>query len=126
MKIEISIGEAIDRLTILEIKLKKIEEPSKRANILKEYYYLEKIIKNELDLDSNSEEFLKLYEVNARLWDVEDELRVLESKKHFCKVFIQLARSVYILNDERARIKKDINIKYKSEFVEEKSYNNSK
>jgi hypothetical protein len=126
MKIEISIGEAIDRLTILKIKSNLIEDPAKRANILRELDYTQEAIKKELKLDEKSDEYKKLYEVNLALWKVEDELRVLESKKHFCNIFIQLARSVYMLNDERAKIKKDINIKHKSQFVEEKSYKDYK
>jgi hypothetical protein len=126
MKIEISIGEAIDRLTILKIKYKMIEDPAKRVNISRELDYTKEIIKKELDLGEDSDEYKKLYEVNFALWKVEDELRLLESKKHFCKIFIQMARSVYMLNDERARIKKEINMMYNSNFIEEKSYKDYK
>jgi hypothetical protein len=64
----------------------------------------------------------KLYHINKRLWDIEDEIRVKESKREFDDDFVDLARSVYYVNDERAEVKKEINLKYKSKFVEEKSY----
>ena len=128
MKIDISIGEAIDRLTILKIKLLRIDNYEKLTNVRKEHLLLEKTINNEYpDIDIfhlrvDHPLFGKLYEVNLQLWDVEDKLRDKEREKNFDTDFIELARSVYYLNDKRAEIKKEINIEYKSELIEEKSY----
>jgi hypothetical protein len=123
MIIEISIGEAFDRLTILKIKSQKIKDEVKLKNVLKEYFYLQMLLKEELEVDEQNEDFKRLLATNQTLWDVEDLLREYEEKKDFGFNFTQLARSVYVLNDERAKIKKEINIAYGSEFVEEKSYN---
>lgn len=123
MIIEISIGEAFDRLTILKIKSQRIGDHEKLSNVMKEYFYLQNLLKEELDIDENDEDFKKLLEVNETLWDVEDKLREHEEAQDFGEDFISLARSVYELNDERARIKKVININWGSDFVEEKSYN---
>ena len=125
LQIDISIGEAADRLTILKIKLQKIKDAAKIANIIKEHDLLLKSISSYPDGDvlvSKDSLYKRLQETNKELWDVEDKLRNRERIKIFDKNFIELARSVYILNDKRAKIKKDINLKYKSELVEEKSY----
>ena len=116
-QVDISIGELIDKISILEIKSTKIEDKKKLTNVEKELKLL-KDIAPEIDDKYHTE----LSIVNIRLWEVEDELRVKESKEEFDDEFIALARSVYKLNDERARIKYRINIKYNSELVEEKSY----
>jgi hypothetical protein len=128
IQIPISIGEAIDRLTILKIKLFHIKNYDKLANIRTDHDLLEKAIHKyypeapifPLRLDSHI--FGELYKVNQELWDVEDKLRVLERAKDFGSEFIELARSVYYLNDKRADVKKRINIQYKSALIEEKSY----
>ena len=119
MQIEISIAEIIDKLTILSIKKDKISDPDKLKNIEKEFDYLNGIV-NELKIDSN--DFHKLLDVNNLLWDIEDKIRDKERNQMFDEEFIQLARNVYITNDLRAEIKKKINTKYFSDFVEEKSY----
>ena len=119
MQIEISIAEIIDKLTILSLKKNKISDPNKLKNIEKEFDYLTGII-NELKIDSN--DIHKLLDVNNLLWNIEDEIRNKERNQVFDEEFIHLARNVYITNDLRAEIKKKINIKYSSEFVEEKSY----
>ncbi|MBN1949680.1 MAG: hypothetical protein JW801_00650 [Bacteroidales bacterium] len=120
MKIEVSNGEIIDKLTIIQIKLERIHDAGKVANLKKEYEVLseaaEKIISKEDDL------FRDLYEVNAALWGIEDTLRDLERKKDFGTEFIESARSVYFTNDKRAEIKKKINLKTGSNLIEEKSY----
>ena len=120
MEIEVSVGEIVDKLSILQIKKENIEEESKLENILKEYNYLHKIVFDSLRVED--EDFTKLVSINKRLWDIEDDIRVKERNKEFDSNFIELARSVYVTNDERASFKKDINIKYGSNFVEEKSY----
>jgi hypothetical protein len=119
MKIEIGIGEVVDKWTILSIKILNITDKDKLGNITKERTYLNTVIEPEILHDPLVDELLK---INKSLWDVEDRLRDCERNKVFEEHFVQLARSVYILNDKRAHIKKEINIKYGSEFVEEKSY----
>ena len=123
MIIEISIGEAFDRLTILKIKSEKIKDESKLTNVMKEYFYLQNLLNEELEVTEENEDFKRLLEINENLWEVEDLLREYEEAKSFNDKFIQLARLVYVLNDKRARVKKEINLAYGIEFVEEKSYN---
>lgn len=119
MEIEISIGEIIDKLTILSIKKQKIVETVKLKNIEKEFNYLSEIV-NELNVEQN--DISDLLEVNLQLWDIEDNIREKERNKTFDSDFIELARKVYITNDLRASIKRKINEKYFSNFTEEKSY----
>jgi hypothetical protein len=120
MKIEVSVGEIVDKLTILQLKKNNIKDESKLENIIKEYVYLHEIVF--ADLNVNFEDFQKLLFINDQLWTIEDDIRDKERSKEFDEEFIHLARQVYHVNDERARIKKYINEKYGSEFVEEKSY----
>ena len=118
----ISIGELIDKMTILEIKQIHMTGINLK-NIDKELKLLKNIIQDknlEIDIDLIN----NLKEVNKKLWKIEDNIRIKESNQKFDKEFIQLARSVYKENDKRASIKKEINQKYNSELVEEKSYNN--
>ena len=119
MQIEVSTGEVVDKWTILNIKAMKIAEQIKFSHIVKERSYLGMIIPKEIIEDPLTEE---LQWLNKQLWDVEDKLRECEKVKIFDDYFVQLARSVYLLNDKRAHIKKQINMKYFSEFIEEKSY----
>jgi len=121
MKIEVSIGEIVDKLSILQIKKENIIDKEKLQNVNKEYLYLHEIVFSELNIN-HDDDYLRLLEVNKTLWKIEDDIREKESKKEFDNQFIELARSVYITNDVRANIKKSINIKYGSLFVEEKSY----
>jgi len=121
MKIEISTGELVDKVTILAIKLEKFKDEAKKANVKKEYDILT-VPMNSAGIKVNSKEFQALKEVNLKLWHIEDDIRIKEQKKEFDKDFIELARSVYFINDDRAQIKKDINLKYKSDLVEEKEY----
>jgi hypothetical protein len=120
MKIEVSIGEIVDKLSILKLKTIHIKDPEKLVNIQKEYEYLYDVVFNELNI--NQEDFDELVYINNMLWTTEDKIRVKERDEEFDEEFIYLARHVYITNDHRARFKKDINIKYGSDFVEEKSY----
>jgi hypothetical protein len=119
MQIEVSIGEVVDKWTILSIKALNITDKDKLVNVFKERNYLNTVIEPEILHDSLVDELL---DVNKMLWKVEDLLRDFERANSFGEEFIDLARSVYKLNDKRAHIKKEINIKYGSEFVEEKSY----
>ena len=120
MKIEVSIGEIVDKLSILKIKTNNITDELKLNNVKKEYDYLFDIVFK--DLKISEDDFHKLILINEKLWDIEDELREKERQKIFNDDFIQLARSVYFTNDRRSEIKKEINLKYGSLFVEEKSY----
>ena len=122
MKIEVSHGEIVDKLTILQIKKENIIDPIKLDNIVKEYDYLLSIVENDLGISTESPEYLKLLSINNELWVIEDDIRDKERVKEFDEDFISLARSVYYTNDVRAKIKKEINLKYSSGFVEEKSY----
>jgi hypothetical protein len=120
MKIEVSNGEIIDKLTILEIKLGKISDKIKLVNIKKEYDILCKA--SELILDKNDSLFIRLKEVNNKLWEIEDRIRDFEKKQEFGRAFIETARMVYFSNDLRAKIKHEINLKTGSDLIEEKSY----
>ena len=122
MKIEVSIGEIVDKYTILMIKASKIQDAAKLENINKELTYLIDVLKKEDPLMTDYPLTKALFEINKELWKVEDDLRDLERAKDFDKEFVILARNVYKLNDKRAHIKKEINMKHGSEFVEEKSY----
>ena len=122
MNIEVSHGEIVDKLTILQIKKENITDPSKLDNIVKEYDYLLSVVENDLSISTESPEYLELLSINKELWVIEDDIRDKERQKEFDDDFIKLARAVYYTNDVRAKIKKEINLKYSSGFVEEKSY----
>ena len=117
----VSLGELIDKITILEIK-KKNMVGNKLKNVTKELELLTGILKNK-NLDINIKLVNHLREVNNNLWKIEDQIRIKESNKQFDEEFIELARSVYQENDSRAFIKHEINQTYNSEIIEEKSYN---
>lgn len=118
MKIEVSNGEIADKYTILKLKLKHSTPMSAQYfNIQEEYEILYKAV-NELKIDKVLLE--ELYEINKELWNIEDEIRVLEQKKNFNDEFIELARSVYVTNDKRFLVKKTINTNSNSKLHEEK------
>jgi hypothetical protein len=124
MKIEVSNGELLDKLTILELKLDKIKDRDKLVNIQKEFETLNPLAQ-ELFIEYDGQlqnHFLELARINGQLWDIEDWIRDCERKKRFDKEFVELARSVYITNDKRSEVKKTINILTESGLVEEKSY----
>ncbi len=124
MKIEVSNGELLDKITILELKLNKIKDKEKLINIQKEFDELNPLV-NELFRIYGSElqvHYLELAKINGQLWDIEDWIRDCEREKRFDKEFVELARSVYITNDKRCEVKKTINIITESGLVEEKSY----
>ena len=118
----ISIGELIDKITILEIK-QIYMTGIKLKNINKELKLLKNILQDK-NLEINIELIKNLKKINKKLWEIEDNIRTKESNQEFDEEFIKLARSVYIENDKRASIKKEINQKYNSDLVEEKSYKN--
>lgn len=121
--VPISVGELIDKITILEIKRNEIKDEIKLKNILKELDYLEKIVKSN-NINNVNDLRDELLSINKKLWLIEDRLRELEKKSHFDEEFTQLARSVYVTNDKRFLIKKTINKITNSSLVEEKSYEN--
>ena len=118
----VSLGELIDKITILEIKQTHMTG-TKLKNVDKELKLLKNILQD-TNLKINIDLINNLKGVNNNLWVIEDNIRKKESNQEFDKEFIQLARSVYKENDKRASIKKEINQKYNSDLVEEKSYNN--
>jgi hypothetical protein len=122
MTIEVSIGEALDKLSILSIKMDKIKDEEKHKNISKEYFTLIHPIDERMLIDPL---YKALKSINEKLWDIEDDIRICERHGDFNSNFIRLARMVYQNNDKRANIKKEINIKYGSDLMEEKSYNNN-
>jgi hypothetical protein len=120
MKIEVSNGEIIDKLTIIQIKLERIKDESKLRNLKKEYEELKSATADILNKEDPL--YQALYNINCELWDIEDHIRDLERKKDFGEDFVNTARSVYFKNDKRSEVKRAINIKTSSSFVEEKSY----
>ena len=124
MKVEVSNGELLDKLTILELKLSNISDLKKLTNIQKEHDELNPLA-GQL-FDSYGEELKNLYkqlaEINSELWSIEDDIRECERNKDFGSDFVSLARAVYFTNDKRSEIKKSINLLTGSGFVEEKSY----
>ena len=124
MKIEVSNGELLDKISILEIKLLKIEDKEKLINIQKEFNELNPLGKKLFEqFDGQLQNhYLELASINGLLWDIEDWIREAEARKDFGPEFIQLARSVYTTNDRRSEVKKIINIITNSDLVEEKSY----
>ena len=124
MKVEISNGELLDKISILELKLLKIEDEEKLINIKKEFYTLNPLVVKLFETyDSQLQNhYLELAKINGELWDIEDWIRDCEREKRFDKEFVELARSVYITNDKRCEVKKLINLMTSSGLVEEKSY----
>ena len=119
---EISLGELADKLTILEIKLKKIEDKESINIINKEYQSLNNIDLKGIDLKKYKALFNKLKSVNEKLWDIENEKRLLEKNSDFEDKFIQVSRNVHFMNDKRAKIKKEINRTFGSNIEEVKEY----
>ena len=117
----ISLGELIDKITILQIKTQHLQDTALK-HVITELNALECTLNN-LNLSINPKLIEQLKEVNQILWDIEDDIREQERQQNFGDTFIQLARSVYKQNDRRSAIKKEINTAYGSAFTEEKSYN---
>jgi hypothetical protein len=124
MKIEVSNGEILDKYSILEIKLQEIKDEAKLANVRNEYDSLTEAVETIKAMNPLSVAALykDLLNINKTLWNVEDLIRDCERDGRFGEDFIELARSVYYTNDERAEIKKKINLATGSDLVEEKSY----
>ena len=123
VKIPVSVGELVDKITILEIKNKKIKDIKKLSNIKLELKLLNEFFgKKKLNTKLIKKLKNHLYNVNLKLWNVEDKLRDHEYKNKFNQNFVKLARKVYFLNDKRSKIKKEINESLGSKIIEEKSY----
>jgi len=118
----ISLGELVDKISILMIKKKNISDSIKLQHVNKELEFLQKTLKKYISEDEINEFLLKLVNINSKLWVIEDDIRECERKKLFDQTFIDLARSVYFTNDERAKVKNEINKNFGSELVEVKSY----
>ena len=118
----ISLGELVDKISILMIKKKNISDSIKLQHVNTELEFLQKTLKKYISEDKINKFLLKLVNINSKLWDIEDDIRECERKKLFDQSFIDLARSVYFTNDERAKVKNDINKTFRSELVEVKSY----
>jgi len=122
---EISAGELLDKISILEIKLDKIKDKENLVIINKEYESLQKTKKANIEITKNLQDlFNQIKKINMQLWSIEDEKRVCEKNKDFGKKFIELARNVYINNDKRAKIKSEINELLGSNIKEVKKYAN--
>ena len=118
----ISLGELVDKISILIIKQKNITDETKLDHVKKELDFLQKTLMNYGQQEGINKYLENLININSKLWDIEDDIRECERKKLFDQTFIDLARSVYFTNDERAKVKNDINKTFGSELVEVKSY----
>ena len=123
--IEVSIGELLDKISILEIKLQKIRNPEKLRYIKDEYSILKDQLEKKIESSGELNELYKsLKEINSKLWVIEDEKRLCEKEKEFDEKFIKLSREVHFLNDDRAKIKLEINNLTNSKIKEIKEYTN--
>ena len=124
---EISPGELLDKISILEIKIEKVKDKNSLEEIKKEYKILKEIQTSSIEITGEIKDlFQSVKNVNIKLWNTEDKLRICEKNKDFGKRFIELARSVYFANDERAELKSKINKILKSNIIEIKQYDNYK
>jgi hypothetical protein len=123
IQVPVSHGELIDKITILEIKSRRIADAAKLANVRNELDLLNATWDNDAAAQTDiADERARLLAVNEALWDIEDRIRLKEKAQAFDAEFVELARSVYFRNDERAAVKREINLKLGSQLVEEKSY----
>ena len=118
----ISLGELVDKISILIIKQKNITDKTKLDHVKKELDFLQKTLMNYVQQEEINNFLENFININSKLWNIEDDIRECERKKLFDQTFIDLARSVYFTNDERAKVKNDINKTFGSELVEVKSY----
>ena len=118
----ISLGELVDKISILIIKQKNITDETKLDHVKKELDFLQKTLMNYVQQEEINNYLENLININSKLWNIEDDIRECERKKLFDQSFIDLARSVYFTNDERAKVKNNINKTFGSELVEVKSY----
>lgn len=121
-RIPVAWGEVFDKLTILDIKLERISDIEKLRNIRKERDEISAVAAVSQEFPGLTEIVSKLHQINSELWGIEDDKRRCERTQNFGEHFVQLARQVYIKNDERARLKREINVLLGSQLIEEKSY----
>ena len=123
IQIPISPGELLDKITILQIKSERIDDPAKVANVRTELDMLQKVWRESVTDDDEIRALsAELKSINEALWEIEDDIRDEERNKRFGERFIELARAVYVTNDKRANAKKNVNLHLKSSIVEEKPY----
>ena len=123
IKVALSVGELIDKITILQLKMKFIKNKKQLKNVNNELETLRPLLKeNNLETSEINRHFSELYEINLELWKIEDKIREKERQTDFGSEFVSLARSVYFTNDKRAEIKKKLNLVSGSVLIEEKSY----
>ena len=123
LQVPVSVGEVLDKITILQIKLAHISDAAKRVNIQNELDALLPLVAGDAFVTDQMQGLMaELKAVNEALWDIEDDIREKEAAKSFEAEFIRLARAVYVTNDKRAEIKKQINLATGSALIEEKSY----
>lgn len=123
IQVPVSFGEMLDKITILEIKSERIDDADKLANVARELELLDNTWQSsDATAGDIGDARQRLKAVNEKLWDIEDRIRLKEAARAFDEEFIELARAVYYTNDQRADIKKEVNLKLGSELVEEKSY----
>jgi transcriptional regulator of nitric oxide reductase len=121
--VPVSPGEVLDKITILEIKSERISDPEKVANVRVELALLQETWANNIrDTGEIQRLHAQLKEINEALWEIEDDIRDKERAKEFDDRFIELARAVYVTNDRRSQVKKELNLHLGSEIIEEKSY----
>ena len=123
LQVPVSVGEVLDKITILQIKLAHISDAAKRVNVQNELDALLPLVAGDAFTTEQMQGLMaELKSINEALWDIEDDIREKEAAKSFDAEFIRLARAVYVTNDKRAKIKKQINLATGSALVEEKSY----
>jgi len=123
IRVPVSPGEVLDKITILEIKSERISDPDKLVNVRTELALLQKTWAESIAEDDTIRSLhVQLKEINEALWEIEDDIRDKERDKEFDERFIELARAVYFTNDRRSEVKKKLNLHLGSEIVEEKSY----
>jgi len=121
MKIEVSLGELVDKMTILEIKMERMKDPEKISNVRREYDLLVRALA-EAGLSGDSPDARELKSINLLLWEIEDRIRLKEKAKQFDAEFVELARSIYFTNDRRAEVKRRVNLAAGSSLIEEKEH----
>jgi len=123
MHVPVSPGEVLDKITILEIKSERMSDPEKVTNVRRELALLQETWSNNIrDSETIQKLHARLKEINETLWQIEDDIRDKERAREFDERFIELARAVYVTNDRRSQVKKELNLHLGSEIVEEKSY----
>jgi len=123
MQVPVSPGEVLDKITILEIKSERMSDPEKVANVCAELALLQETWGNNISDDETIRRLhAQLKEINEALWEIEDDIRDKERLREFDDRFIELARAVYVTNDRRSQVKKELNLHLGSEIIEEKSY----